>query len=65
MEATAHALKGSFATFGLKLLANLAGELEQAGKRPGWDGNGDTLVRLLAAYREACEIVAETVRVAN
>jgi two-component system sensor histidine kinase/response regulator len=63
VEATAHALKGSFATFGFRPLANLAGELEQAGKRPGWDGNGETLVRLLAAYQEAREIVAETVRV--
>jgi two-component system sensor histidine kinase/response regulator len=65
MEATAHALKGSFATFGLKPLANLAGELERTAKRPNGEGTAKTLALLLAAYGEAREIVAEKVRVAT
>jgi PAS domain S-box-containing protein len=59
----AHTLKGSSGTFGLRDLANLAAQLEQAGQSSGWEGASGVLERALPAYREAAEAVAGLLRV--
>jgi two-component system sensor histidine kinase/response regulator len=58
---TAHTLKGTFATFGLKSLTNLAAALETAGNGQHWDGVEANLQVALTAYGEARELVTEKV----
>jgi PAS domain S-box-containing protein len=52
-----HSLKGTFATFGLESLTNLAAELERAGREQRWEGVAETLKQTESAYDRTRDIV--------
>ncbi|MEO8126467.1 MAG: response regulator [Bryobacteraceae bacterium] len=65
MGKTAHTLKGSFATFGLVSLANLARELEMAAQgveESAWDAVAGTMKQVAVDYQAARGLVAEALR---
>jgi CheY-like chemotaxis protein len=63
LESAAHALRGNFANFGLRVLTELSLELEQAGKNHCFEKVPETLRLVLSAYKDARKIIARMITV--
>ncbi len=61
LSRTAHSLKGTFATFDLVPLAELASELEVAGNNQSWTGVEEKVGLVTAAYKKTRDVVTEIV----